>query len=775
MTQEKRTIRVYNKKNELVAIFTNENATTAKSDLMINPTVTIVSNGESTLSFQMLADSQKWHDIKDPESIYECGGRYYTALNTNSVVYSDEEGENVVNVTLVETWYLLKKVYVQAHNVNKKVEALDEHTVKILPKSKKEFKLTVNGKVYEDSEVRDSRGVLMPRGSAGYALWAILKGTDWNLGICDVLPVGFDAATDYGTFNVETDMKSALENIQFIQSLYGGILDWDSKNKTVSLRDETNEKSDFNTWKGYEARKGKNLVSAPEIVWDNNIITRLYPLGNGNLNIKAANNGKTYIENFSYTKDVYEGYIQNPNIYYVKGDSGQKLLKRWAEKELEKMCRPRKSINYELIDLRATKEYAHETFDVNDIIKAYYIDTETGKETYEFLRIQSISYDYFHPASDSTIEVGDKIINETQLFKQIWYNAENSAPTDKNGNLSGDNLTISIPNGWGDGYTTANGFAEIIAEKHTENIDSIAGLRTYADETFATVESFTSFQKRTENKFAESSTYIGQVSSELEAQITLEAQHYEETSKGISEAIASISTVASDLSSQITLETRHYEETSKGISNNSTKIDQVSDSLGSRISNIVTSQNKQNSNFSQSISEISQVANAAKAAATMSAYYYDGKRHETAASLVKAMADNEKAEVKLSVKSGSTTGEFVLTATKNGSVQATFKGVNSVYVKDLFGENGKFSGKLEAAKGSFKGEINWGDYSGRIYKGSYGPTIYATNRITLNTNRLDLLINNLTVFNGQYTAAKNTYFQDRTGRVIQVRHGLIVN
>ena len=431
---ETREIKVKDKNGNLIAVFSNDSACNSDEvakNLMIAPTINLVSNGESTLSFQMLAKSDKWQQIKNPENIYECNGREYTPLNAHSIVYNGD----VVNVTLVETWYLLEKKYVQAYNVDTDIESIDEHTVKLLPKSTET--LFVNGKAYSDFAVTDARGVKQPRGSAGYALWAILKDSGWSLGVCDVIDPQFNTANDWGCFNVETDMKDVLYNIQFVQQQYGGILVWDSKNKTVSLRSESVYGSDFNTWKGYSIRKGKNLQETPKITWDNDLITRLYVLGQDNLNIRDANSQMGYVEDHSYTDAIYVGYKQNQNIYgtstsedddsdqaeYEKtaGVDGQKALLYWGQEQVKKYAKPRKSVSYNVVDIRGNTEAEfYEDFDINDIVKAYYVDSDTGEEVEEELRIQHLQYNYFFPSTDSVIEVGDKIANEVEIFHEIY-------------------------------------------------------------------------------------------------------------------------------------------------------------------------------------------------------------------------------------------------------------------------------------------------------------------------------------------------------------------
>lgn len=643
---EERFVIVKDKNGKLIAKFSNKTPALSNSDkknLMVSPTIDITSNGDSTLSFQMFVASEKWQQIKDPQNLYYCNGRVYTPMNEQSYVYSGP----VVNVTLVELWYLLAYKYVQAHNVDTSVEALDDHTVKILPKTDTKFKLTVNGVQYDDSEVKDSRGVVMPRGSAGYALWAILKGSGWSLGVCDVLPDGFDAANDYGTFNVESDMKDVLQNIQYVQQLYGGILDWDSENKVLNLRDERKEGTDFNTWKGYAIRKDKNLSDYPTITWDNNIITRLYPLGNGNLNIKKVNNNKGYVDNFSYTTDIYESYLQNANIYDTNDEGGPKTLKFWGEQQVAKYCKPRKSISYQIVDVRAVEEQAHESVDINDIVKAYYQDTESGSEVWEFLRVQHLTYNWFFPISDSTVEVGDKISNEIELFYQVYKQTENSAATDANGHLSGSDIYLEVPEEYWDslfggsfGYASLQTITNLHAEHETENTLAIADLRVYADDTFATITSFTSFQEWAEDEFKESSTRIDQVSSALSAQIELEAQHYEESLEYTKQSVANLKLYVDGDFAQAQL--------SAAYAYTNTKTNEVSNALSSF-------QSYANSTFAKT-----------SMLASYTTYDYVNNAVSESTASIEAWASNRFASISLTARVGSIEGALILTSDASG-------------------------------------------------------------------------------------------------------------
>ena len=420
---DKKEIIVKNKDGNVIAVFTNENLASKDDfaiDVMVAPTITLVSNGESTLSFQMLSESPKWQLIKDIENTFECNGREYTYLNSGSII----ESGNVVNVTLVETWYLLKKMYVGANNVeDTNDDPVDIHTLKILPRSTGPLfvwlQSSAGGEIligqHDDSEVKDSRGVLMPRGSAGYAMWALLDGTPWRLGICDQIASDFDTSTGTGCYNIETDMKSVLYNLQYIQQQYGGILCFDSKNKLVHLRSEE-AASDFNAWKGYSIRRGKNLDSPPSIIWDNDITNVLYVLGNDNCTFASVNSGRAFVSDFSYTSDEYAGYIQNQNIFDTGDDYGKTQLLSWGKRKVKELSRPRKTISYSVMDIRGTDDTEesdgfYEDFDINDVVKAYYAEAGSDQETEEELRIVKLQYNYFFPGSDSVIEVGDKFAN----------------------------------------------------------------------------------------------------------------------------------------------------------------------------------------------------------------------------------------------------------------------------------------------------------------------------------------------------------------------------
>ena len=106
-------IEVYSKAGELIASFDNplstpSNPSAALSDeerreLMVNPTVKLVQNGESSFTYKMQVASEKFQLIKHPENRYHVNGRVYTALTDDAIVYGyEDEDARVATVTLVE-------------------------------------------------------------------------------------------------------------------------------------------------------------------------------------------------------------------------------------------------------------------------------------------------------------------------------------------------------------------------------------------------------------------------------------------------------------------------------------------------------------------------------------------------------------------------------------------------------------------------------------------------------------------------------------------------
>lgn len=476
---------------------------------------------------------------------------YNSSTGTVTVYYAQQDNEIINSVIVDYDYYNLGNIESGATcTIAYGAEVFDEHSFIMLPKANKKYKLTIDGVKYDDSEVKDSRGLIMPRGSGGYAMWAALKNSGWSLGICDVIATGFDHTIDYGVFNVETDMNDTLYIIQAIQHLYGGILDWDSYNKILNYRAENAEdyqayNDGFSDWKGYEFRIGKNMTEQPQVTVDNDIVTKGYVLGYGNLNIKKVNNGKSYVEDYSYTKDVYEGYLEQPLIYDTNDEGGQKQLLYWAQKEIKKKSRPRKTVDIYATDIRTVEGYEHELFDINEVVRVYYKDDEGNKEVMEEKRVILWEYNAF-AMWDCTVQIGDKTQNFSEIFKLIYNMAVKDAPkTNGAGNISTSEITYQ---------TTSKSLNDYLKEQRDKNNLSIADLITEANNNYAYSELFAQYQKSVDKMVTDAYAGLQVYADEKFAQSSLIAEYIQTDLNGFKKTTnATLNLYSDEFSAQASL------------------------------------------------------------------------------------------------------------------------------------------------------------------------------------------------------------------------------
>lgn len=344
-------------------------------------------NDNSTLTFNMLTSSEKYTWLANPENLIVAGERVFSAIyDGDSLTEKKDSGnKNTAAFSFVERQCLLDKIRVTAYNSTTTYDHIDEGMVVIL--SGGIAPLTVNGVQLSSPYAQ---------GTAAYALYAVLYGTGWTVGTVDV----------DGTFDLETDKKSVLENIKAVQSLWGGILMFDSARKKVHLRSE----EIYRPYNGCGVRFKFNETGLERSV-NRNIITRLYVYGKDNLNIAASNGGKEYLENYSYTSTPLCGVMVNNDIT----NAGDLIV--WGKRELEKVCKPQVTLKLSLID-RSQLEGGI-SFKVSDIIDV--VDTDLSAEKYQ-ARVTEKSCNYFQPW-ECTVTLGD----EKEVFAaKVKYALENA-------------------------------------------------------------------------------------------------------------------------------------------------------------------------------------------------------------------------------------------------------------------------------------------------------------------------------------------------------------
>jgi len=318
-------------------------------------------NAESTLTFFLPMISEKWEEIV-PECLIIVGGREYTILHDEAIdIERDQQGKIWGKVMAQESWKKLGKQYLESGINNVPGETPTELGVTILSGG-----IPAGG---------------YSAGSAGSALTYLLAGSGWTLDVCDVI----------GTHDLETEKESLLANIQKVQEIWGGYLVWDSLNHKVSLRAE----SIWQNYTGFQIMYRKNLKHITRTD-NNNLVTRLYAFGQDGLDISSVNGGVKYLENFSYTSNVYVDTYENQEI------SDPQELKDKTTEELGKICKPRYTYRVGMVDLRTLPEYSHEDFSLGDMVDV--IDQELGFDVK--VRIIRHKYNLFQPWK-CELEIGD--------------------------------------------------------------------------------------------------------------------------------------------------------------------------------------------------------------------------------------------------------------------------------------------------------------------------------------------------------------------------------
>ncbi|HEX2925074.1 MAG TPA: phage tail protein [Ruminiclostridium sp.] len=356
-------------------------------------------NAESTLEFYIPANSEKMADLT-PECQIWAGGRVYSLLISDaSDTIRDEKNTLWTKIMAVERWKDLETSFVEPYISNDPSVPVPADLAVII----------VGGGT-------NLSGGLYQTGTAAHALYAVLQGSGWTLGICDVS----------GIHDLEMEKENRLTLIREIQSLWGGYVIWDSVNKIVHLRDGYK----WQNYTGFQVRYKKNLKHIIK-TQSNRMVTKLYCFGHDDLDIASVNGGLKYITNHSYTTKDYVGIYKNQDIYDAQE------LKDKGTAELSFICHPQYRYAIKMVDLRTLPEYSHEDFAVGDM--ADIVDETVAPETPR-IRLMRHKYNVFRPWI-CELEIGDPIERLEQSLKASFDTTSFVNNTfNGNGQISGYNV-----------------------------------------------------------------------------------------------------------------------------------------------------------------------------------------------------------------------------------------------------------------------------------------------------------------------------------------------
>lgn len=277
-------------------------------------------NGEDIISFKLPKNDPKRVDLGDEpvELIVEIAGRRYTLKE--AIDKRDNDGKLFTEFNGEALWYELR---------DNKVKSIDLQKVSAYTAMNRILDLAV-------------------------------EPTNWTINRCEI-----DATK---TRDIKGEWKSVLELLRKIVDLYGGDLVFDTQNRQINLYKEYGEDN------GVRFYYNKNLKSITRTVDTYDLVTKLYPYGQGGLSIATVNNGVEYIEDYTWVdalglrNRVRVGRWKDNNYIYA-----QNLLED-AQIILADSAKPQIAYVVEVQDLSALSGHEHESFNLGDTV--YTVDKD---------------------------------------------------------------------------------------------------------------------------------------------------------------------------------------------------------------------------------------------------------------------------------------------------------------------------------------------------------------------------------------------------------------
>ena len=247
--------------------------------------------------------------------------------------------------------------------------------------------------VIANLNVEDLEGVMFEDFKTTYAtitdtLNQILKDTGWKVGYCEVTK----KRTITGQY------KNAWNLSQSCIETYLCELEYDTINKLINVYEKRG------SYKGVFIIDGVNMKDLEIQASSYDFYTRLIPIGKDGLTIESVNNGKKYLENYSYSNKIKTIYWKDDR--YTNADE----LRDDGIVKLDELSQPVKSYSMTIKDLaKMSKEYKAYEFNLGDTILL------VSKEKNVRLKHRIVKYtEYLEAPENNKVEVSTtKITLET--------------------------------------------------------------------------------------------------------------------------------------------------------------------------------------------------------------------------------------------------------------------------------------------------------------------------------------------------------------------------
>ncbi|WP_113674084.1 phage tail protein [Vallitalea guaymasensis] len=237
----------------------------------------------------------------------------------------------------------------------------------------------------------------------------------WQVGTVDI-------DTKYRSY--KADFTNALLNLVTMHTLWGGYLEFDTKNRLVHWKKSRGRNE------GFRIQYGKNIESIKRTEDYRDMVTKLYPFGYNGLSVFDYNGyDKFYLENYSYyTEQGYsleEARKKFTKIAYMKDDNYVEQKALWDDfsKKLEKQCRPQIGYQIKFLDRSCFEEFAHEGQpQLGDMVKV--IDPELGVSEQQIAKIKIYPHEIWRTVINlgNFMDTYDAIVSDTSAGRKSYNN-----------------------------------------------------------------------------------------------------------------------------------------------------------------------------------------------------------------------------------------------------------------------------------------------------------------------------------------------------------------
>ena len=244
-----------------------------------------------------------------------------------------------------------------------------------------------------------------------------------NLTLLEVLNMVKKDYTLIGTFKeerktFEVNNSSKYDVIMEAQKQYGAFFEFDNKAKTITIQYQ-----DEIEYRGLYITEQLNIISTDNQSDTYDFFTRIYALGKDDITFASVNEGKDYVEDFSYSNELISGIIVDTTI------SDPNTLLNLATNTLAEKSKPCESYTFQVFNLSklSKDDYSLKDVKVNDIVK--YIDRKRKREVYH----RVVKYKEFpnNPSKDEitlgnnkSTSVASAILNATNITNVTFSNLD---------------------------------------------------------------------------------------------------------------------------------------------------------------------------------------------------------------------------------------------------------------------------------------------------------------------------------------------------------------